>query len=152
MFPGNPADGESQERLINGLLRLSRSPGERKPPPVVMIAGPAVHRTDLEWVIESLTPSDVVRRRESDGNRVRQGYTVNLLQYEPITILGKSAARTKRRPRVKTWTVRAGDTLPQIAASSAVYGDAREWKRIANANNIRDPRSLTVGRVLKIPG
>lgn len=144
-------DGDSQEAAINDLLRLARSPGDRKPPPALMIAGPAVHRADLEWVVASVTSNDPVIRREGDGNRVRQGYSVELLQYSPIEILGQPAQRTRRRPRVKTWTVRAGDTLPRIAASSAVYGNANEWKRIAIANGIRDPRSLTVGRVLKIP-
>jgi nucleoid-associated protein YgaU len=51
----------------------------------------------------------------------------------------------------KTYTVKQGDTLPKIAARADVYGDAGKWKAIAHANGIRDPRSLKVGRVLKIP-
>lgn len=143
-------DGNSQEQAIAKLIRMSRSPGDRKPPPIIMVSGQAIHRADLEWVIESLTPTDVVRRRASDGNRVRQGYTVNLLQYGQIDILGKQTARTRRRPTTKSWRVRAEDNLPQIAA--IVYGDSRRWKEIAVSNNIRDPRSLKIGRVLKIPG
>jgi nucleoid-associated protein YgaU len=51
-----------------------------------------------------------------------------------------------------TYRVKAGDrSLAEIAARKDIYGDASQWKRIAKANGIRDPRSLKVGRVLKIP-
>jgi nucleoid-associated protein YgaU len=149
MFRGS---GDHLESRINELLAMARSPGGRKPPPVVMVAGAAVHRADLEWVIESLEPTDPTRRREGDGNRTRQGYVVNLLQYGAVEVVGgKQATRTKRRARVKSWRVGEGDTLMKIAASSQVYADARRWKEIARANGIRDPRSLVVGRVLRIP-
>jgi nucleoid-associated protein YgaU len=140
----------SQESEIAALRRLTRSPGDHRPPPVVMISGPAIERADLPWVVQSVAPAGNVIRRENDGNRIRQDMTVSLLQYGEVSVLGSTPAPTHRRPSTNKWRVRPGDNLPQIAA--IVYGDARRWKEIAHANGIRDPRSLTIGRVLRIPG
>lgn len=49
----------------------------------------------------------------------------------------------------KKYTVRPGDTLTWIAAQ--LYGDQSQWRRIAEANEIDDPRNLKPGRVLAIP-
>lgn len=157
LFEGGPF---SEETAINALVGLTRPRGSRIPPPPVFVAGSAIHRADLTWVVESVTPGSAVLRRASDGDRTRQDYVVNLLQYSPIDVLvdgspaQKNAAKQKtpgKRPSVKTWKVRQGDTLPKIAASPKVYGDATQWKKIAHANGIRDSRTLKVGRVLKIP-
>jgi nucleoid-associated protein YgaU len=50
-------------------------------------------------------------------------------------------------------TVRRGETLPQIAARSEIYNDASLWPIIyrANRDQIRDPKQLWPGQVLKIP-
>jgi LysM repeat protein len=42
-----------------------------------------------------------------------------------------------------------GETLCQI--SYEVYGDPTQWRLIANANNLANPRLLTPGQVLTIP-
>jgi LysM repeat protein len=151
-------DGNSQEADINKLRSLARSPGNRVPPPVVYVAGQAIERADIPWVVQTIAPTSQVVRRASDGNRVRAGFTVTLLQYVAAEVLvEKSAAKraagkgkSKSGGR-KTYKVAAGDTLPQIAARKDIYRDATRWKDIANANKIRDPRALTVGRTLKIP-
>jgi hypothetical protein len=51
------------------------------------------------------------------------------------------------------YTVRRGETLPQIAARSEIYNDSSLWPLIyrANRDQIRDPRQLWPGQVLKIP-
>lgn len=50
-------------------------------------------------------------------------------------------------------TVRRGETLPQIAARAEIYNDASLWPIIyrANRDQIRDPKQLWPGQVLKIP-
>lgn len=53
-------------------------------------------------------------------------------------------ASTPRR-----YTVRPGDTLQSIAF--AVYGAAEAWPYLAEANLVRDPRRLDVGKVLVVP-
>ncbi len=54
-----------------------------------------------------------------------------------------SADVAKRR------VVRRGDTLHSIAAEE--YNDGAQWRNIATANNIDNPRLLTPGQVLVIP-
>ncbi len=53
----------------------------------------------------------------------------------------------------KVWTVRIGDNLPAIAART--YDDPRQWRLIADANNIdnplRFPSEDDLGRLLMIP-
>jgi nucleoid-associated protein YgaU len=53
---------------------------------------------------------------------------------------------------VVTYTVKAGDTLPSIAA--AVYGDSNQWKTIYNANKATigsDPNILQPGLQITLP-
>jgi hypothetical protein len=47
------------------------------------------------------------------------------------------------------YVAKAGDTLQRIAAD--VYGSPSQWRRIASANNIDNPRSITAGLSLQIP-
>jgi nucleoid-associated protein YgaU len=55
---------------------------------------------------------------------------------------------------IMVWTVKAGDTLPLIAAQA--YGDPRLWRPIADANAIanplRFPAPQDLGRLLLVPG
>jgi nucleoid-associated protein YgaU len=51
---------------------------------------------------------------------------------------------------VGRYVVKARETLSQIAAGN--YRDPAQWRRIAEANGIDDPRALTAGMKLRIPG
>ena len=50
---------------------------------------------------------------------------------------------------VSLYTVRAGDTLPGVAAQQR--RDPADWRRIAEANDIDDPLRLTPGQSLTLP-
>lgn len=52
-----------------------------------------------------------------------------------------------------TYTVRRGETLPQISARSEIYNDSSLWPIIyrANRDQIRDPKRLWPGQVFIIP-
>jgi N-acetylmuramoyl-L-alanine amidase len=52
-------------------------------------------------------------------------------------------------PAVRTYTIKAGDTLGAIARE--MYGSAAKYTLIAEANSITDPRRIWVGQVLTIP-
>ena len=56
-------------------------------------------------------------------------------------------------PQPATHTVRRGETLPQIAARSEIYNDVTLWPLIyrANRDQIRDPKQLWPGQILRIP-
>jgi LysM repeat protein len=56
-------------------------------------------------------------------------------------------------PLPTTYTVRRGETLPQISARTEIYNDASLWPMIyrANRDQIRDPKRLWPGQVFTIP-
>lgn len=59
----------------------------------------------------------------------------------------------EERPLAQYHTVKRGETLPQIAAQADVYNDASLWPILyrANRDQIRDPRRIWPGQVLRIP-
>ena len=59
----------------------------------------------------------------------------------------------KERPHPVSHTVKRGETLPQIASQSDVYNDYRLWPLLyrANRDQIRDPKHIWPGQVLRIP-
>ena len=61
------------------------------------------------------------------------------------------AIATPPAPIDTPYTVKKGDTLGEI--SSKLYGTSREWKRIyeANRDTLKNPNTLRVGQVLRIP-
>ncbi|GFO65065.1 LysM peptidoglycan-binding domain-containing protein [Geomonas paludis] len=69
------------------------------------------------------------------------------------------AERRKVRPvakepvQVASWTVRRGESLPLIASRPEVYGDRNLWPLIyrANRDQIRDPKHIWPGQVLRVP-
>jgi nucleoid-associated protein YgaU len=52
-----------------------------------------------------------------------------------------------------SYTVRRGETLPQISARTEIYNDSTLWPLIyrANRDQIRDPKRLWPGQVFVIP-
>ncbi|MFZ2949716.1 MAG: LysM peptidoglycan-binding domain-containing protein [Desulfuromonadaceae bacterium] len=56
-------------------------------------------------------------------------------------------------PLPTSYTVRRGETLPQISARTEIYNDSSLWPIIyrANRDQIRDPKRLWPGQVFVIP-
>lgn len=118
------------------------------------------HRANwVKWFIESLTWERDTIIVNASGNRIRAGGSVTVTQFvqdERLAALsavqkdkGKGTGGGKR----KTYVVKKGDTLHSIAARKDVYGDAKQWKKIADANGIRDGKALKkfIGKEIKIP-
>jgi nucleoid-associated protein YgaU len=63
------------------------------------------------------------------------------------------ASREVIQQQTLSYTVRRGETLPQIAARTEIYNDSSLWPLIyrSNRDQIRDPKQLWPGQVLKIP-
>ena len=63
----------------------------------------------------------------------------------------KATPATPAPPPDEIYTVVAGDSLSKIA--KRVYGDAKEWRRIfeANRDQIENPDLIRPGQKLKIP-
>jgi nucleoid-associated protein YgaU len=97
-------------------------------------------------VLESLNVTYVLFT--PDGVPLRAKLSVAMKEYRPV------AVQVKERPTAspdfeKSWVVRRGDTLSGIAG--AVYRDPSQWREIATANSITDPRRLTPGDRLLLP-
>ena len=60
-----------------------------------------------------------------------------------------SPSKSTPAPKTRTYTVKSGDTLYKI--SIKYYGSGTKWRKIADANKIKDPKKLRVGQKLKIP-
>jgi hypothetical protein len=84
----------------------------------------------------------------NDGTPVRA--KVSLTLREATSPEEQQGLRQNESPdHAKLVTIRRGDTLQTIA--HAEYDDPKEWRRIANANNIDDPMRLDPGTKLLIP-
>jgi len=82
------------------------------------------------------------------GMPVRAKVQVTLRQV--LLIKQKSATDAKKSPdHAKVYTVKRGDTLQAIAF--AEYDDPRQWRRIAETNDLDDPMSLRPGAKLLVP-
>jgi len=82
-----------------------------------------------------------------DGTPVRATLRCSFTEYLSD---GQTAQNELHSPDVaKTYTVHPGDTLINIAAMH--YGDASQWRVIAAANHIQNPRRIAAGQVLAIP-
>jgi LysM repeat protein len=84
----------------------------------------------------------------SDGKPLRAKLAVKLKEYRKVEVQLKGSP-TQSPDVEKRYVVRAGETLSSI--SDAVYRDPAQWREIARANGITDPRVVPPGTVLTVP-
>jgi hypothetical protein len=95
---------------------------------------------DLEFVEHRPAPVPVVAIPE---------LTPTVTPPTPPPPAAPSPGATPAAPGPRTHTVVRGDTLWALAG--LFYGDHLQWRRLADANAIRDPRRMAVGTKLTIP-
>lgn len=132
-----------RDKYVNKLRGLLRINGELHAPPIVRFVW---SKQDFKGVVESLNITYVLFTPE--GVPLRAKLSLALKEYRPVAIQVKDTQKTSPDLE-KTWVVRRGDTLSNIAAS--VYRDAGVWREIAKANDIQDPRAIEPGSVLTLP-
>ncbi|WP_255301533.1 LysM peptidoglycan-binding domain-containing protein [Bacillus sp. AFS040349] len=84
-------------------------------------------------------------------------FELSLIEYRSIPKKKSSSSgttttssRSEKTPsKPKTHTVVKGDTLWAIARN--YYNDPYKWDEIAKANDVKDPRKLQIGKVLRLP-
>jgi nucleoid-associated protein YgaU len=131
---------KSRLESISKLLNIDRD--LHAPPPVRFAWGPL----EFSAVIEKLGRKVTMFR--PDGKPARATLTVAFKEYRTLREQlerprRESADKTKRR------VVVGRDSLWALAARE--YGDAREWRRIADANDLDDPRAIAPGDWLTLP-
>src|SRR6476660_6488194 len=127
-------------RDLTKLLEIDRD--LHAPPPVRFNWGPM----EFSAVIEKLGRK--VTMFHPDGTPARLSLTVSFKEYRTLSQQlreprRESSDKTKRR------VVVGRDRLWTIAAKE--YGDPNEWVRIAEANDLDDPREIAPGDWLKVP-
>lgn len=142
----------SVQALVNRLIKVASQRKDGKPPTRIKVWGRAIpkHLNGEQFVISDITWGDSLR--SNSGVLRSQAATLSLIEYESadkIKIKRVKRKKHKGGKGTKKYTVKKGDTLQKIAAK--FYGDSRKWKVIAKRNDIKNPRKLKVGMVLKIP-
>jgi hypothetical protein len=84
-----------------------------------------------------------------DGVPVRAQVDVTFTQYEDEKNYKHQNPTSGGGPIERIWVVVRGDRLDTIAAT--VYGDATNWRRIAEYNGLLNPLILTPGQRFIIP-
>jgi len=140
-----PADAERyfELTLLKGAL-LERELGEEK-----------ARQAEAARLAEERKRAELERRAEEEAARLAQA------RAEAAALAQKEAAEQERKkPKpareyvlVLSYTVKRGETLPLIASHPEVYADRALWPLIyrANRDQIRDPRHIWPGQVLRIP-
>lgn len=140
-----PIKKDVREEYITKFDKLVDIDGElHAPPPCKVLWG----SLEFVGVAESLDKEYVMFL--SDGKPVRARVTLKLKEYIPLDIQVKDPPRSSPDRR-KAFMVKMGDSLWKLA--NTAYGDPRQWRIIAEANNIDNPHpgKLVPGTHLVIP-
>lgn len=130
----------------NEIVKLTLIQRELKRPPAVQIswgaAPPANSDFPFTGVVSTLTQRFTLF--SSDGKPLRATLNVTFTEF-----LDPELNQRQTDPEFTTRRIKRGDTLSGIAAE--VYRNPALWRLIAEANNLDDPRHLTIGQTLAIP-
>ena len=159
LFDGYADDRSVEADVAAVSAKLAPAVDEQEPPRFTVVGAWPIP-AGVEWVCQAITQDDYIRAK--DGTAVRAFLTLSLLQYVPGDVVTKPTTATQRATSAagtaagkagsaatKTYAVKAGDTLPSIAA--AKLGNYRRFPEIATLNGLSDPNRLTVGQKLRLP-
>lgn len=85
----------------------------------------------------------------SGGVPLRAEIQLELRQYESSDALGRQNPTSGTPKPGRVHRVQPGETLDRISAR--YYGDSTQWRRLAVANNVKDPLAVPPGTLLDIP-
>jgi nucleoid-associated protein YgaU len=103
-------------------------------------------RNGFKCIVESVKQKFTLF--SSEGIPLRATLTVALREYKTLDEQLKHLNLTSP-DRTHSYVTQNGDTLSRIAAQ--YYRGPGDWRSIADANGIEDPRRLTPGALLTIP-
>jgi nucleoid-associated protein YgaU len=132
-----------RKKYVDALRGLLNIRSELHAPPIVAFEW---DREIFKGVLESMTITYTLF--SAAGVPLRAKLNTTLREYRPVVVQYSETPRNS--PDVeKRFTVRRGDELWSIAAQ--IYRDPAEWRALARANGIEDPRSLEPGIELLVP-
>jgi nucleoid-associated protein YgaU len=97
--------------------------------------------------------AEFARQAREAADRLAQLQAEALAQKEAAEVVPRKVKPPRGPALVSSYTVRRGESLPLIASQPEVYGDRNLWPLIyrANRDQIRDPRHIWPGQVLRVP-
>jgi hypothetical protein len=132
-----------RDKYVDPLRKLLAIEGSLHAPPIVQFVWESFRFTG---VIDSLNVTFTLFSEQGFPVRAKLSFSIK----EYTTVDQQRAIAKKQSPDLeKSYVVKRGDTLSAIA--QIAYGDATQWRAIAAANSIFDPRMLVPGTVLTIP-
>jgi hypothetical protein len=131
---------EEELEKLRGFVRIH---AELHSPPVCAFVWGDV---SFEGVVSALREKFSLFRE--DGRIARARVTLTMKSYKAAEVQQREI-NPSSPDRSRLHVVREGDRLPAIAA--AAYGDPRQWRLIATANDLERPRFLAPGQALRIP-
>jgi hypothetical protein len=158
LFDGSDKDGDDVRDVCTNLLdmmemkdKLASADKNAARPPTVEFGWGGV--LTFKAVVEQLSIQYTLFK--PNGVPIRALVKLQMTQVDEAPPLKKKNPGKKQNPTTTGFAglgshvVRDGDSLPSI--SYRVYGDATQWRVIAEANAIDDPLALRRGTVLSIP-
>jgi nucleoid-associated protein YgaU len=150
---------ESVTKQTDQVFQLARIDPEKHAPPIVTflwnqhIAGDSFdahmggqQRNSFKGVIESVRQKFTLFSPEGVPLRA----TLNIVLREYRTLDEQLSQLNLKSPdRTRSHTVRGGETMTAVANEE--WQRPEEWRRIADANDVEDPRRLQPGTFLTIP-
>lgn len=113
----------------------------------------------LEEELKAAAELKIAQKKLEEQRKLEQ--QLQLKQFAAMNAHGKSTlgdtpagqAAKERQQLPASYSVKRGESLPQIASRPDIYNDATLWPLIyrANRDQVRDPYQLWPGQVLKIP-
>jgi hypothetical protein len=130
-------------KYVNALRDLMRIQIELHAPAIVRLVWDS---EIFKGVLESLNVTYIMFTPK--GVPLRARLSVTLKEYRPVEIQVKDSPKASP-DQDKSYTVQRGETLSSIA--ELVYKDPEQWRAIAQANGILDPRAIPAGTRLTLP-
>lgn len=133
-------------KLTNKIVKLTRINRNLQRPPVCTVSWgePPPPGSDFPFrgVVTQLTQNFTLFL--ANGTPVRANLVINFMES-----LDAIKDEKENDPELTTRLIKRGDTLSNIAGQ--VYRNPKQWRVIAEANHLDDPRCVPVGKRLDIP-
>lgn len=143
---------EKEYRKLERMMGIDK--GDPEPPQVIVLGDPPgciphdFHdNSNARWWVEGVTVDDDKTLKNSSGNRIRIFGAIKLTEVVVGELLTTNQTAKKASAKKNRYTIKKGDTLMSIASKNKIKGG---WKTLSKLNNIRDPRKLTIGRVIRL--
>lgn len=144
LFDTTESGGDVREEYTDKLDALLAVDGELHAPPICRF----IWGNDLNFKAVLQSANKRFTMFLSDGTPVRATVDVTFKKYD-TPVHQKSDEPRSSPDKTKVRRVTEGESLWSIA--SREYGDPEQWRTIAQANGIENPRELQPGTELAIP-